>query len=79
MQDAMIAVIHDHLSKLLDPEDECFEYDLEKVDATALFTSMFQAQAMLYNGLTNSDMNFLEFSHLCNQLVVQDMLERKGA
>ncbi|WP_339259571.1 hypothetical protein MKZ12_07225 [Paenibacillus sp. FSL R5-0713] len=79
MNEAMIAVIHDHMTKLFDPEDECFAYDLSTTDATELFTSMIQAEAFLFNELTKQKKTFLEYTHMANQLVVQDLIESKGA
>ncbi|WP_091016020.1 hypothetical protein [Paenibacillus amylolyticus] len=79
MNQAMISEIHDHITKLFDPEDECCIYDMTKIDATEFFTSLFQAQTVLFNELTESNKTYLEFSYLANQIVVQDLMERKGA
>lgn len=47
----------------------------ENVDLTAFFTSAIKGLSLLYNYVTGDAKNFLEFTHLANYLIVQDLLE----
>lgn len=53
------------------------QIDLSTIDATMFFTSMVYACTHVYNQMTGDNKNFLEFTHLANQLIVQDMMENK--
>lgn len=67
------------LSLFRDEEDDGnyhFHFELEDVDATKFFTGMIIGCNLVFNKLTQEQKNNLEFTHICNQLVVQDMLSK---
>jgi hypothetical protein len=76
-QTQMTLNIVEAVNTLFDEESEMKRYDLPKLDLTQFFTAYVQAGTYIYNKLTEEDKNSLEFTHLANQLVVQDMLEKK--
>lgn len=78
-EEMAIAVADSILSLFRDEEDggnPNFHYELAEIDATEFFTSMVMGCNFVFNQLTNSEKNGLEFTHICNQLIVQDMLEQ---
>jgi hypothetical protein len=75
-----IAVADGILSLFRDEEDggnPNFHYKLEDIDATEFFTAMVIGCNLVYRQLTKIEKNNLEFTYLCNQLIVQDMLKNK--
>lgn len=76
-----MAITESILSLFKDEDDggnSHYRYDLDKIDATKFFTGMVMACAYVFNKLTDDDKNFLEFTHLCNQLIVQHMMTNLG-
>lgn len=76
-----IAVTDSILSLFRDEEDggnPNYHFELSEIDATEFFTSMVYGCNFVFNQLTNIEKNGLEFTHICNQLVVQDMLRANG-
>jgi len=47
------------------------------MDATAFFTGAIQGLNYMFNKFTGEQKNSLEFTHLCNRLIVQDLLKDK--
>jgi len=75
-----LAVADSILSLFKDEEDggnPIYHYKLDEIDATKFFTGMVKGCGYVYNRLTGDNKNFLEFTYLCNQLIVQDILEDK--
>lgn len=72
------ATITDTLLSLVDPDNENSLYDLDKIDATKFFTGMVQACAVVYSRLTGDYKTFLEFTHLANALIVQELMKDNG-
>jgi hypothetical protein len=71
------AEIYDHLLELFDRDSENFKFDLEKIDATELFTALVKANGILFNRLTDDNKSFLDFTYLCNSLIVQAMKNKE--
>jgi len=72
-----MAVADSIMSLFRDDEDgnPHYHYDMEEIDATKFFTGMVMGCAYVFNKLTGEEKNFLEFTHICNQLIVQHMLQ----
>lgn len=73
-----VAIADGILSLFRDEEDggnQNFHFELNKIDATKFITSMVMGCNLVFSQLTNQEMNNLEFTHLLNSLLVQDMLE----
>ncbi|HZG81226.1 MAG TPA: hypothetical protein VEZ13_10705 [Brevibacillus sp.] len=70
--------VNNALMDLFDPDSENHQFTLDEVDATEFFIGLVKGCGMVYNKLTGDQKNFLQFTHLCNQLIVQDMLAKKG-
>jgi hypothetical protein len=54
-----------------------YRYNLDTMDATAFFTGAIQGLNYMFNKFTGEQKNSLEFTHLCNRLIVQDLLKDK--
>ena len=54
-----------------------YHFDLDAVDATAFFTGAIMGLNCMFQRLTGQDKNHLDFTYLCNQLIVQDLLKNK--
>lgn len=63
------------VNSLFDDESELKQYEWNEVDGTEFFTAFIKAAAYMFNEVTDSDKNNLEFTHIANQLIVQDLLE----
>jgi hypothetical protein len=60
------------LSELFDEDSVHYIGDLEKIDLTQFFHALASAApARIFNKLTGSNKNLLEFNHIANQLVFQ--------
>lgn len=46
-------------------------------DAVEDFTAMVYALNMIFNFLTDSNMDVIDFTHLLNKIVVQELIENK--
>lgn len=76
----MAAILEVLLSLFRDQDEDghpIYHFELEHVDATALFTALTFASAELYKRLTQDDKGALEYTHIANQLVVQELLKDK--
>lgn len=79
-EEMAIAVADSILSLFRDEEDggnPNFHYELSETDATEFFTAMVKGCNLVFNRLTNIEKSNLEFTYLCNQLIVQDALNSK--
>ncbi len=79
-EEMAIAVADGILSLFRDEEDggnPNFHYELSEIDATEFFTAMVIGCNMVYCTLTGNEIDNVSFTHLCNQLIVQDMLKNK--
>lgn len=79
-EEMAIAVADGILSLFRDEEDggnPNFHYKLEDIDATEFFTAMIIGCNIVYCTLTGNEIDNVSFTHLCNQLIVQDMLKNK--
>lgn len=74
-QTLYVQAIVEAVESLFDDESELKRYDWNKVDGTDFFTSYIKAGAYLFNEMTGNAKNGLEFTHIANQLIVQDLLE----
>lgn len=73
-----MAVVDSIMSIFRDKEDngnQVYHYDLDKIDATEFFTGMVIGCCHVFNKFTGDDKNLIEFTHLCNQLIVQYLFE----
>lgn len=52
--------------------------DLKEETITEDFTCMIYALMVIYKRITNDNMDALGFTHLCNRLIFQQILEDKG-
>lgn len=50
--------------------------DIEKVNGTEFITGMIKGCNVVFQQLTQDQKNNLEFTYLCNQLIVQDLIDR---
>jgi hypothetical protein len=50
---------------------------IEEIDATKFFTGAIIACNLVFNQLTGQNKNYLELSHIANQLIVQEIMESK--
>lgn len=55
------------------------KWDLNKIDATAWFTGLVKASGMVFNKVTNNEQSFIEYTHTCQNLLIQNMMERREA
>lgn len=79
-EEMAIAVADSILSLFRDEEDggnPNFHYKLEDIDATEFFTAMVIGCNFVFHQLTKIEKSNLEFTYLCNQLIVQDLLKNK--
>lgn len=74
-QERYLLAVNQALVSLFEKDNENHQFDLNKIDATQFFIGLIKGCGMFYNKLTNDDKNFLEFTYLCNQLIVQDLLK----
>ena len=66
------AQITSALSELFDEDSEKYIGSMENIDLTQFFHALANAvPATIFNKLTGSNKNLLEFNHLANQLVFQ--------
>lgn len=64
-------LIQEVLSQLLNEQSDCYIDDLDD-NLTEFFHALATvAPTFLFNRITNSDKNYLEFNHIANQLVFQ--------
>lgn len=67
------------LINAFDRENEDQKWEVTKINPTAWFTGLVMASGMLYNKLTDEDKNYIEYTHLCQTLLIQNMMEKKEA
>lgn len=58
-------------------QDAIQKIDIEKVDANNLFTAILLAYKTLFEELTSSDIDLIDFTHILNKLAVQYILGDK--
>ena len=61
-----------------DENETGMHIELDETDATELITDMVKAMNLVYQKLTGDFKDNLEFTHLCNQLIFQDALEKNS-
>ncbi len=77
-RDEIIMGIAQGIMSIFDDESSNdFHFKLDELDPTELFTDMVKACNFVYGQLTNNESSNFEFTHICNQLIVQDILEAK--
>lgn len=59
-------------------QDPIQKIDIEKVDANNLFTAILLAYKTLFEELTSSDIDLIDFTHILNKLAVQYILDDKA-
>jgi hypothetical protein len=72
------AAVADTIASIFKNEEDIniTHYDLDTINATEFFTGAITGLGILYNQLTGDDKNSLQFTHLANQLIVQDLLRK---
>lgn len=55
------------------------KWDLNEIDATAWFTGLVKASAMVFNKFTGNEQRFIEWTHTCQNLLIQNMMEKRKA
>jgi hypothetical protein len=79
-QDELYAVeIYGHLLSGFSPDNEDRKWDLNNIDATAWFTGLAKACALVFNELTDDDKNAIEWTHIAQNLLIQSMMQKKDA
>lgn len=76
-EEIIIAIAQGIMSIFDEESSSDFHYELKEIDATHLFTDMIKACRFVYEQLTGNETDNLEFTHICNRLIVQDLLENK--
>lgn len=51
---------------------------LKEESLTEDFTAMIYAQWALYRNITGEEIDIIDFTHICNKLVVQKIMEEKA-
>jgi hypothetical protein len=74
-QDEYVFSIVGQINDLFSPESEDKKYDWETADMTQFFIAYVKAGAYIFNQITGDNKNALEFTHLANSLIVQDLVE----
>jgi hypothetical protein len=71
--------VADAIASLFREEDgnPHYHFDMNNIDATAFFTGAIMGLNYIFRKVTGQNKNNLEFTHLCNQLIVQDLLKEK--
>ncbi len=52
--------------------------ELKEEALTEDFTAMLYGVYVMYKNLTEDDVDFIGFTHLCNRLAIQHLMEPKG-
>lgn len=62
-----------------DEEDreDAGKLELKESELTEDFTAMLYALYLHYSRLTGDDIDFISFTHLCNRLAIQHLMEPK--
>lgn len=76
-QTQYVLAITNAVNELFDDESHLKAYNWEEIDLTQFLTAYVKAGNYIFNTITGIDKNNLEFTHLANQLIVQDMLKDK--
>lgn len=74
-QEQYTFAIVEQINDLFSPESEDKKYDWETADMTQFFIAYVKAGAYIFNQVTGDNKNALEFTHLANSLIVQDLME----
>ena len=61
-----------------DDGNSLYHYDLDTLDATKFFTGFVVAGTVLFNQLTDDNKSGLDFTYICNRLMVQLMMQNNG-
>lgn len=61
-----------------DENETGMHIELDETDGTELITDMVKAMNVVFQKLTGDSKDNLEFTYLCNHLIVQDYLEKKS-
>jgi len=68
------------LSLFKDEEDggnSVYHFKLDEIDATKFFTGMVVGCCYVFNKLTGDNKSYLEFTHICNHLIVQELIKKE--
>lgn len=74
-QTQYISAIVSGVNSLFDDESHLKQYNWEEIDFTQFMTAYVKAGNYIFNKMTDINKNNLEFTHLANQLIVQDMMK----
>jgi hypothetical protein len=72
------AAVADAIAALFREDEDAnphYHFNLDTIDATAFFTGAIMGLNFIFKRFTGQQKNNLEFTHLCNQLIVQDLLK----
>jgi len=75
-QTQYIVHIHDAIMGLFEVDRESSILDPNEVDGTQFFTAYVKAGNLLYDQLTGNNISHLDFTHLLNNLIVQNAIEQ---
>ena len=72
-----IQAIAENIMNVFNDENETgMHIEINNTDGTELITDMIKAMNLVFQKLTGEAKDNLEFTHLCNQLIFQDALEK---
>lgn len=69
--------IYEAVISLFNKESENYKYNIELLEGTEFFTGLVIASTLLFNNLTDDETTNLEFNHIANSLIVQNMMKSK--
>lgn len=74
-----IQAIATNIMNVFNDENETgMHIELNETDGTELITDMVKAMNLVFQKITGDSKDNLEFTYLCNHLIVQDSLEKKS-
>ncbi len=59
-------------------QEEITKLELKEEELTEDFTAMLHALYLFYTRISGDEVDFIGFSHLCNRLAIQHVMEPKG-
>lgn len=71
--------IYEAVMNLFDEDNEDKLFSLDDIDGTAFFTAFVAAFTLVFNQLTNADIDMIEAISTANWLTVQHLLSRAGS
>jgi len=69
------SLISSAIMDIFTDEESQYHIEIDDENATDVITSMVFAITLVFNKLSAQDLNYLEFTHMANSLVVQYLLK----